>query len=591
MFKVQWSKAREGSHRFHAIKGIPSVILRPYQKRIVDNAEKALKKHNNTLVCAPTGAGKTVIMAALADRMGGRTLVLQHRDVLLSQNMSRFQKTSPLRSVSVFNAGEKSWRGDTVFAMQETLWRHVDAMPSFDFLVVDETHHIVSPTYRKIIDAAKEKNPGMMLSGFTATPARADRRSLRAYFDNVADKITLRELIGQGFLVPPKAFIVDIGVREQLEAVGPSSDFGDQTAVENILNTIPINTSVVRNWQEKAEGRQTIAFTASVKHARDVAQAFNDAGIKAEVISGSTTDTDRRALLARFDNRQTRVIVNCAVLVEGFDSPIASCIVLLRQSSSKSPLLQMAGRGLRIVDPERYPGVSKLDCVLIDFGLSLLIHGNLDAEDGLHKDRKVEPGEAVEKTCPTEDKGVYIFPDRNGNIGCGAKIPAGFKVCPLCEFEFQKFAELSPEEVNLIEFDLVAQSPFRWVNLFDSENLMMATGFSAWAGIFTLDGDTWHALGKLSLEKPIHKLAVTGRLQALAAADDFLRRYETDDAAKKGRGWLNQPATEKQLGLLRSLGYEATADVMGNSAYTKYSASCHTNFSFNRHSIEKALGV
>ena len=568
------------------------MILRPYQKRIVDNAEKALKKHNNTLVCAPTGSGKTVMMASLCDRIGGRTLVLQHRDVLLSQNMSRFQKTSPLRSVSVFNANEKSWRGDTVFAMQETLWRHVGAMPFFDFLLVDETHHIVSPTYRKIIDAAKERNPKVMLGGFTATPARADRRSLRAYFDNVADKITLRELIGQGFLVPPKAFIVDIGVREQLEAVGPSSDFGDQTAVENILNTIPINTSVVRNWQEKAEGRQTIAFTASVKHARDVAQAFNDAGIKAEVISGSTTDGDRRALLARFDNRQTRVVCNCAVLTEGFDSPVASCVVLLRQTSSKSPLIQMIGRGLRVVDPERYPGIEKSSCVVLDFGTSLLIHGNLDAEDGLHKERTMEPGEAVEKTCPTEDKGIYIFPDRDGNIGCGARIPAGFKVCPLCGFIFQKEKELAPEEVNMLEISLINKSPFRWISLFETDSLMFSSGFAGWAGVFSPNGgDTWHALGKLALEKPIHRLAVSGRIQALAAADDWMRNCETNDAAKKSRRWLDEPASEKQLSFLRRFGYDVKADSLGSSEYSKYSAACHINFSLSRHAIEKAIGV
>jgi hypothetical protein len=506
--------------------------------------------------------------------------------------MSRFQKTSPLRSVSVFNASEKSWRGDSVFSMVPTLARHLDTIPVLDLILQDECHHLPAESFGKIISAAREKNPGVMLGGFTATPARADKKSLRRFFDNVADKITLRELIALGFLVPPKAFVIDLGVRDQLEAVKASSDFGDQTEVANILNTVPMNESVVRNWKEKAEGRQTIVFAATVQHARDVAQAFNDAGIKAEVISGATVDNDRRALLARFDNRQTRVIVNCAVLVEGFDSPIASCIVLLRQTSSKSPLVQMAGRGLRIVDPERYLGVVKLDCVLIDFGLSILIHGNLDAEDGLHKERKPVEGEAVEKTCPTVDKGVYIFPDRNGNIGCGAKIPAGFKVCPLCEFEFQKYAELSPEEVSLVEFDLVAQSPFRWVSLFDSDSIMFASGFAGWAGVFSIDGgETWTALGKLSLEKPIHKLAVSGRIQALAAADDWMRKIETDGAAKKSRSWLSDPATPKQLGLLRSLGYDVPADPLGNSQYTKYSASCHTNFSFNRHSIEKALGV
>jgi superfamily II DNA or RNA helicase len=589
---MQYGEKRKRPHRLHAVKGIPSLILRPYQKRVVDNAEKALRARKNTLVMSPTGSGKTVMMASLCGRIGGRTLVLQHRDVLLSQNMSRFQKTSPLRSVSVFNASEKSWRGDSVFSMVPTLARHLDTIPVLDLILQDECHHLPAESFGKIISAAREKNPGVMLGGFTATPARADKKSLRRFFDNVADKITLRELIALGFLVPPKAFVIDLGVRDQLEAVKASSDFGDQTEVANILNTVPMNESVVRNWKEKAEGRQTIVFAATVQHARDVAQAFNDAGIKAEVISGATVDNDRRALLARFDNKQTRVIVNCAVLVEGFDSPIASCIVLLRQTSSKSPLVQMAGRGLRIVDPERYLGVVKLDCVLIDFGLSILIHGNLDAEDGLHKERKPVEGEAVEKTCPTVDKGVYIFPDRNGNIGCGAKIPAGFKVCPLCEFEFQKYAELSPEEVSLVEFDLVAQSPFRWVSLFDSDSIMFASGFAGWAGVFSIDGgETWTALGKLSLEKPIHKLAVSGRIQALAAADDWMRKIETDGAAKKSRSWLSDPATPKQLGLLRSLGYDVPADLLGHSQYTKYSASCHTNFSFNRHSIEKALGV
>jgi superfamily II DNA or RNA helicase len=567
------------------------MILRGYQAGLVNRAEKALRKYGNTLCQAATGSGKTIMMSALAGRIGGKTLIVQHRDELLSQNLGKFMRLNPTWHPTIFNAADKSWSGDVVFTMCQTATRHLDSMPEFDHLIYDEVHHIVSPTYRRIIDKAKERNPKMLLSGFTATPSRADGKSLRAYFDNVADRITIGELVSLGFLVPPKAFIVDIGVREQLGTIKVPSAFGDQSEVADVLNTVPINQEIVRHWTEKAEGRQTIVFCSTVKHAHDVCKAFTEKAISSDVVTGETPDDERRALLARFDRGITTILTNVAVLGEGWDCQPVSCVVLLRQASAKSTMIQLIGRGLRVVDPERYPGIVKKDCVVLDFGLSLLIHGNLDADDGLHKERKPIEGEAVEKTCPSEDKGVYVFPDRNGNIGCGAKIPAGFKVCPLCEFEFQKFAELSPEEVNLIEFDLVAQSPFRWVNLFDSENLMMATGFSAWAGIFTLDGDTWHALGKLSLEKPIHKLAVTGRLQALAAADDFLRRYETDDAAKKGRGWLSQPATPKQLGLLRSLGYDVPADLLGHSQYTKYSASCHTNFSFNRNSIEKALGV
>jgi len=567
------------------------VILRPYQKRVVDNAEKALRARGNTLVMSPTGSGKTLMMGELARRIGGRVLVLQHRDELVSQNMGKFQRMAPSRSVSTFDASTKSWRGDTTFAMVQSLTRHLETIPPLDLILQDEAHHLPAETFGRIIAAAREKNPGVWLSGWTATPGRADKKSLRRFFDNVADKIGIQELVALGYLVPPRAFVVDIGVKDQLGSLGALSDFGDQTAVENILNTVPINASVVRNWREKSEGRRTVVFCSTIKHATDVCSAFVGEDIKAEVVTGKTESEERRAILTRFDRGITTVLTNVAVLGEGWDCQPVSCVVLLRQASAKSTMIQLIGRGLRIVDPERYPGVVKIDCVLIDFGLSILIHGNLDAEDGLHKERKPIEGEAVEKTCPTVDKGVYIFPDRNGNIGCGAIIPAGFKVCPLCGFEFQKYAELSPEEVNLVEFDLVAQSPFRWISLFDSERIMLACGFAAWAGIFSLDGETWTALGKLSLEKPIHKLAVTGRLQALAAADDFLRRYETEDAAKKGRGWLNQPATPKQIALLQSLGYDAQADPLGRSKYTKYSASCHSNFSFNRNSIEKALGV
>jgi len=255
----------------------------------------------------------------------------------------------------------------------------------------------------------------------------------------------------------------------------------------------------------------------------------------------------------------------------------------------------MAGRGLRTVDPELYPGVTKKDCIILDFGTSILIHGNLDSADGMHAEKNPdEKGEAVTKVCPAVYRPgmVYRFPDVDGNIGCGAEIPARCKTCPLCGFVFERLDGENPlEEVSLMEMDIIGRSPFKWVSLFGSENLMMASGFAAWAGVFSVDGDTWHALGKLALDKKVHRLAVTGRPQALASADDFLRQYETDANSRKSKQWLDQPASEKQLGLLRSLGYDAQADPLGRSAFSKYSASCHSNFSFSRYQIEKALGV
>ena len=153
------------------------MILRSYQKRLVEKAERALKDHGNTLACAATGAGKTIMLAALAKKMrgkSGKALVLQHRDEILTQNLKKFLKVNPGERVSIYNADTKSFHGDSTFAMQQTLARNLDAIPHLDLLIVDEAHHLAAPTYASIIEAAKDKNPNLMLAGFTATPERAD---------------------------------------------------------------------------------------------------------------------------------------------------------------------------------------------------------------------------------------------------------------------------------------------------------------------------------------------------------------------------------------------------------------------------------
>ena len=573
------------------------MILRSYQNRVLTKAKAALKKHKNTLVVAATGAGKTIILAGHAKQTGGKTLILQHRQELVQQNAAKFLKVNPDWPVSFFTADQKSFSGQAVFAMQQTLCRNLDHLPKFDHIICDEVHHIVAPTYSRIIDAVKERNPKALLSGFTATPERGDKKSLRKYFNNVAEKITIRELVGLGFLVPPRAYVVNVGAQQELSQIKSLSAFGDQTDVAKVLNTAVINSEVVRHWQEKAGNRKTIIFCATVQHAYDVAEAFKNSGVSAGVVTGDMADGERKAMLLRFDQGNIQVIVNVAVLTEGYDSQPVSCVVLLRQCSEKGPMIQMAGRGLRTVDPELYPGVVKKDCIILDFGTSLLTHGDLDQDDGLHMDSDKEKGAAITKTCPDEySMGmVYRFPDKNGATGCGADVPSSSRTCPLCGFTFERLDkedEQTVTEVSLTEIDILNQSPFLWQDVFNTDMCLMASGFSAWAGVFSPDqGNTWVALGKLQDEKRVHQLALTGRLQAMSAADDFLRNYETDGGAKKSKRWLNEPATGKQVELLNKFGYQLQSDIFGNCGITKYMASCITNFFFNRAAIERAIGV
>lgn len=571
------------------------MILRSYQRRSVDRLVKALQEGKSPLLVGATGCGKSICIGAVGQAIGGRQLVLQHRQELVDQNMRKYRLVNPKARVGFYTADIKSWRGDATFSMVPTLAKNLHTIPKLDLVMIDEAHHAAAATWRQVIEVAKERNPEVRICGFSATPEHADRKSLRVVFDTVADQVTIRELVQLGFLVPPKAFVVDVaGTQDRLRALGKVSDYFDQEAVEQILNTVAVNAEVVRHWSEKAGGRRTVIFASTVHHAEDVAAAFRAAGVPAECVHGGMPDAQRQGILRRLATGQVQVVVNCMVLTEGFDCPPVSCVVLLRKYSEKGPLVQMVGRGLRTVNPEEHPGVVKRDCVVLDFGTSLLTHGDLNVGADLHEREEGLAGEALTKICPTEASETYRVPDSAGQVGCGAELPAQTKTCPLCGFTFERLdadGDDQVTEVELTELQILDASPFRYCDLFGSGRALMASGFSAWAGIFSPDGDTWHALGKLRDHPRMHLIAVGDRLPSMAAADDFLRENENDSAAKKTKRWLDEPASDKQIELLNRFGYGVRRDMLGHSEFTKYSAACHANFQFARRQIETSLGV
>lgn len=550
--------------------------LRPRQKLFVERSVAALGTRDNTLGIAPTGAGKTIMLSAVtSDSLGdtdAKACVLAHRDELTAQNRDKFGRVNPAITTSVIDATTKSWCGQVTFAMVPTLAREANlaAMPKLDLLVIDEAHHAVAASYRRIIDHVRNANPDARIFGVTATPNRGDKKGLREVFDNVADQVRLGELIASGHLVPPRTFVIDVGVQEELKSVRKTvSDF-DMSEVAEIMDRAPITEEVIRHWQEKAADRPTVVFCSTVAHAAHVAEAFNAAGIPAGLIHGDLPAEERRSILAAFAKGEIRVITNVSVLTEGFDYPPIACVVLLRPSSYKSTMIQMVGRGLRTVDPSEHPGVVKTDCVVLDFGTSSLTHGTLEQDVDL--EGKTTSGEAPSKTCPA----------------CQADIPLASRECPICgEVMVEDEDETDEGALGgalsgflMTEIDLLKRSSFEWVDLFGTEDALLATGFSAWGGVFWLDG-LWYAVGGARNIKP-QLLGIGERSVCLAQADDWQNDHETDESAFKTRGWLNQPATEKQL---RYLSPTARSDF----GLTRYKASALMTFGFNKRSIRQLI--
>lgn len=549
-------------------------ILRPRQKHFVERSLAALKEHANTLGVAPTGAGKTYMLSGLIgqwlDGSDAKACVLAHRDELTAQNCTKFQRLNPSISTSVFDATQKNWSGQTTFAMVPSLARqnHLDHMPTIDLLVIDEAHHAMATSYRRIIDQAYRNNPQLKLYGLTATPVRGDRRGLRPVFSNVADQIHIGEIIRDGHLVAPRTFVIDVGTQQQLCDVKRTANDFDMAAVADIMDKTVINEAVVKHWQAEAGERKTIVFCSTVSHALHTCESFVDAGVRAAVIHGDLSRSERQRLLEQFDRGDLQVLLNCFVLTEGFDSQPVSCVVLLRPSSQQSTYIQMIGRGLRTVDPNEYPGVTKTDCIVLDFGTSTLMHGSL--EQAVDLDGDEHSGKAPHKQCPD----------------CQASVPNACRECPLCAYAWTVTpSDKTGDDSVLTDFvmsevDLLKRSSFRWCDLFNDDNALMATGFEAWAGVFFLNGE-WYALGGTKKQQT-RLLAVGERTIGLAAADDWLNEYETEEAARKSRRWLSQAVTPQQCRYLPKA-------YRNHYGLTRYHASCLLAFQFNKRDIQSCV--
>lgn len=551
------------------------MILRPRQKTFVQNCTQALEKHGNTLGVANTGFGKTVALSAVVGEHVngcGRALVVAHRDELTRQNAETFSRVCPSLPVSFYTANKKSWRGRVTFSMVQTLAReeHLARMPRLDLVVYDEAHHCASNSYQRLTARARELNPDVKILGVTATPERSDSRGLGDTFNNVADIVTIGEMVRAGHLVAPRAMVIDIGTQDDLRRVKRTARDYDQAEVEAIQNTTIHNNQVVDHWLDKAGDRPTVVFCSTIKHAEDVRDAFRELNIESEAVHGELPIRERRAILAAYDRGDIPVLANPMILTEGWDCQLCSCVMLLRISSHKSTMIQMVGRGLRKLDPKRYPGRIKRDCLVMDFGISLLTHGDLNADVRLRPGRESLAGESRKKICPK----------------CGAELPVYAGECLICGYEFRVevdeagfFDEV--EELRLIEIDLINNSPFRWISLFPGDRVLVTSGFESWAAVCSTDGEDWHAIGGKG--RVVEPLGVSDRVGAIGTADDFMRLNETSSSAKKAATWMNEPASDKQMIQLERFGYEGR--------FSKVEAAAHMTFRFNRRSIERVLGV
>lgn len=360
--------------------------LRGYQREAVKWIHtKLANDQRSTLLVMATGTGKTQTFGAVAKHWDGRVLVLAHRDELIQQARSRLA-TMTGEFVGVEQAEWNAQGERIVVGSVQTLSRaaRLARFPRdrFSLVIVDEAHHAVASTYRRVLDhfeAAK-------VLGVTATPDRSDETAMGQVFDSVAYVYDIQDGIRDKWLCPVVVQQVQVDAID-LSAVKTTAGDLNQGQLDAVMASEEALHGIARPTLELSSNRRTILFTTSVDNAHRLAEVLNRyRGGCARAVDGTTAHDDRRDLLRGHRAGEYQFLCNVGVLTEGYDDPGIACIAMARPTKSRALYAQCIGRGLR-------PFEGKDDCLVLDFsgnaGRHKLVSG-LDILAGKWPDEVVE---------------------------------------------------------------------------------------------------------------------------------------------------------------------------------------------------------
>lgn len=434
--------------------------LRDYQSKAVVESIAELPKHDAIILHAPTGSGKTVMAAAIADHYlhrQQRVLFLLPRRELVDQTADKFDAIgySFGNDYGIIMAGEEMtyWTlgCPLQIASKDTLHARTKSgridMPEADLLIVDECHLSLSPTWLKLINHYKDR--GTHVLGLTATPARGDGRGLGEAYSIMVQAPMVAELMNLGHLSTANYYAPTQVDLDGIKIDRKKHDY-NETQLQERMSQQHIVGDIVEHWLKLAGGRRTVVFCAGVRHSILVRDRFIAHGVKAEHVDGGTETNERKAIFDRFRSGRTQVLTNCMVATYGFDLPEMDCVVLARPTQSIILHLQMLGRGLRTA-------TKKDNCLVLDHAGNVVRLGFASDEVPWSLECKGNVYERIERERLVKDA------DREGIVcnSCG-HIFQSSKECPECGWQLP---EKAGKDIQVKDGELVAYSATDGVDL------------------------------------------------------------------------------------------------------------------------------
>jgi superfamily II DNA or RNA helicase len=311
----------------------PVRTLRDYQDGAIKGALRELLEVGveSTLIVLPTGMGKTVIFSRMASEWDrGNVLILAHRIELLDQAADKLRDElgyrPPIEQGMRGMDEDAIWQGGNVVVGSVQTMRNVKRMRKyrdhpFGLVIVDEAHHAVSASYRRIIEQCLEMNPSCKILGVTATPNRADEAALGIVFGSVAYGMDLKQGIDLGWLVDIRQEFIHLdedsvdfsNLRLVKDKMG-ESDFRREELEQILTEENALHAMSKPILDRSQNGEQCLIFNAGVAHAHLMAAVLNRyKDQSAAAVDGKTDKDERRKIVESFQEGKLKYLCNFGV--------------------------------------------------------------------------------------------------------------------------------------------------------------------------------------------------------------------------------------------------------------------------------------
>lgn len=350
--------------------------LRPYQQQASDAGVNffSTKGDWHGIEVLPTGSGKSLIVADIANRLDGDTLILQPSKEILAQNYDKM--CSYGKECSIYSASMKQKDISKItFATIQSVMHDVDSFDHFRNIIIDECHR-VNPKegqYVEFIKKSKRKVLGLTATPYilasTRTPVKGpDGKVVKNIFGEpeMQRGATLRfltrmkpkvfkevlyycqvwDLLQQGYLAEVKYYDVTpqsfLDQRLNRNTTGMDYDTDSVQRSFRYVGMYSYLVSIVRRLIN-AGRKHMLVFCHTLAEAEALMGYFPSCAY----VSGDTNQNERDRILQEFKAGNIRIVANVGVLTTGFDFPALDTVVMARPTMSLAIYYQIVGRLLR----------------------------------------------------------------------------------------------------------------------------------------------------------------------------------------------------------------------------------------------------